>query len=219
MRLRPEVFEGAARIVGSTRLGAFTYSALHIRRNELQYKSSWLAAEGTLANTRALMDVGETIYIATDEVKPDFFKAIEKEFRVVRWSDFFDELDEKSARAYIEAREAGHASASAQGHGAATHDDVDDVHLSILKFKWLPKYAQDIVMRGGGEKNGGRVALAQALGTMEGAHIAAGAVDSNEKFAGILVRRKHVGLVEMAVCMMAKRFIGTKALIIFFGFS
>jgi len=161
------------------------------------------------------MDVGETIYIATDEVKPDFFKAIEKEFRVVRWSDFFDELDEKSARAYIEAREAGHASASAQGHGAATHDDVDDVHLSILKFKWLPKYAQDIVMRGGGEKNGGRVALAQALGTMEGAHIAAGAVDSNEKFAGILVRRKHVGLVEMAVCMMAKRFIGTKALIIF----
>ena len=208
VRLRSEVFEVAARIVGSSRLGPFTYSALHIRRNELQYKSSWLAAEGTLANTRALMDVGETIYIATDEAQLDFFSAIEKEFRVVRWSDFFDQLDETSARAYIEARrDARHASGSVRrddGVEIAPHDDVDDVQLSILQFKWLPKFAQNIVMKGG------RVALAKALGAREGRHIASGRVDSNE-FAGILVRRKHIGLVEMAVCMMAKRFIGTAA--------
>ena len=41
VRLRPEVFESAARIVGAAPLGAFGYSALHIRRNELQYKTSW----------------------------------------------------------------------------------------------------------------------------------------------------------------------------------
>ena len=44
VRLRPEVFESAARIVGAAPLGAFGYSALHIRRNELQYKTSWCVA-------------------------------------------------------------------------------------------------------------------------------------------------------------------------------
>jgi hypothetical protein len=143
------------------------------------------------------MTPGETIYIATDEVKPDFFKAIENEFKVLKWSHFFDEMDESAALAYVAAREAAHSVAG--GDAEATHDDVDDVHLSVLKSEWLPAPLKAIAAQGGA------LALAKAVGGMEGRHIAGGAVGSNEGFAGVVVRRKHVGLTEMAVCMMVRR--------------
>ena len=142
------------------------------------------------------MAPGETIYIATDEVKPDFFKVIENEFTVLKWSHFFEEMDESAALAYVAAREAAHSAAG--GEVEATHDDVDDIHLSVLKTEWLPTPLKAIVAKGGA------LALAKAVGGMEGRHIAGGAVGSNEGFAGVVVRRKHVGLTEMAVCMMVR---------------
>jgi hypothetical protein len=206
VRLRDEVFDTAARIVSAVPLGSFTYSALHIRRNDLQYKSSWLAAEGTLKNIRALMKPDETIYIATDETQPDFFSVIENEFTVFKWSDFYIELKEEVVQAYIDAREASHeAGSDINAVGEMTHDDIDDVHLSILKRKWLPTRLLSIA------KNGGMIALAKELGRLEGKYIASGGTTSKTEFAGILIRRKHIGLAEEAVCMMARRFVGTPA--------
>ena len=60
-------------------------------RTNFRYPESYLAAEGMLRNVRTLLVTGEPIYIATDEADTKFFTAIEKEFKVVRWSDFFDE--------------------------------------------------------------------------------------------------------------------------------
>lgn len=83
------VFEIAARVVHY--LGLFKYSALHVRRNELQYKEVFMPSEKTLQNIRPLLLPGEVLYIATDETDPHFFDAMEREHRIYRWDDFFTE--------------------------------------------------------------------------------------------------------------------------------
>ena len=88
-----EIFELASHVISS--LGMFEYAAMHIRRNELQYKQSFISASETLTHVRPLLKPNETIYIATDETDPDFFKVIEKEFHVLKWNDFFVNKESK----------------------------------------------------------------------------------------------------------------------------
>ena len=83
------VFEVAARVVH--RLGLFKFTALHVRRNELQYKEVFMSASKTLENIRPLLIKGEPIYIATEETSRGFFEPIEKEHPVYKWDDFFTE--------------------------------------------------------------------------------------------------------------------------------
>lgn len=83
----PQAFELAGKAVA--KLGLSGYSAFHIRRNDLQYKEKFIAAEKTLQHTQALLEPKETLYIATDETSKDFFNAIEEKHHVVRWSDLF----------------------------------------------------------------------------------------------------------------------------------
>jgi len=83
------VFDIAARVVH--RLGLFRFSALHVRRNELQYKEVFMSASQTLDNIRPLLQKGEPLYIATDETSAGFFDAIQRDHPVFRWGDFFTE--------------------------------------------------------------------------------------------------------------------------------
>lgn len=59
--------------------GAGEYSCLHVRRNDLQYGSAFLAAEESLRNVRSRLLPGELLYLATDEVQQGFFDAFERE--------------------------------------------------------------------------------------------------------------------------------------------
>lgn len=88
IHLREEVMFYASYIV--QKLGAFQYAALHIRRNELQYKESFIAAQDSLAHVKPLLKPNEILYIATDEKDPKFFEAIEKEYTVYKWKDFVE---------------------------------------------------------------------------------------------------------------------------------
>eukprot|EP00467_Chlorarachnion_reptans_P004168 CAMPEP_0114508506 /NCGR_PEP_ID=MMETSP0109-20121206/12646_1 /TAXON_ID=29199 /ORGANISM="Chlorarachnion reptans, Strain CCCM449" /LENGTH=501 /DNA_ID=CAMNT_0001687463 /DNA_START=171 /DNA_END=1676 /DNA_ORIENTATION=- len=87
VHLLPSVFEIAARVVAD--LGAFNYVAAHVRRNELQYKNSFKSAQESLKNIESKLTKGETIYIATDEVKEDFFDVFRENYKVVQWKDYF----------------------------------------------------------------------------------------------------------------------------------
>ena len=81
------VFEVAAHVVA--KLGLFKYAALHVRRNELQYKEVFMSAQETYNNIRPLLIQGEPIYIATDETQNRFFEVFEKNHKIYRWDDFF----------------------------------------------------------------------------------------------------------------------------------
>jgi len=84
------IFEIAAKVI--RKLGLYQYSSYHIRRNELQYKSSFTSASVTLRNTENLLNPNEPLYLATDETSPEFFAAIEKTHKVYRWNDFVADL-------------------------------------------------------------------------------------------------------------------------------
>mmetsp|Transcript_4025 Transcript_4025/g.8643 ORF Transcript_4025/g.8643 Transcript_4025/m.8643 type:complete len:537 (+) Transcript_4025:1606-3216(+) len=84
---RALVFDIAARVIRE--LGPFKFSALHIRRNDLQYKEVFLSGQETLENVRPLLKTGEKLYIATDETDSEFFRPFSQDFEVYQWKDFF----------------------------------------------------------------------------------------------------------------------------------
>ena len=83
----PEVYEVAAQIVA--KLGGFgAFSSAHVRRNDLQYKEVFISGDKTAQHVTNLLKPGESLYIATDELAPGFFKALSQGRKVYRWHDF-----------------------------------------------------------------------------------------------------------------------------------
>jgi hypothetical protein len=82
VRVTPKVFRIAAKVV--KQLGLFQYSAMHVRRNELQYSEYKISASEigdkvsavfeprqpltAALQVSAMFEPGEPLYIATDEV-------------------------------------------------------------------------------------------------------------------------------------------------------
>ena len=71
-----------------TWLGFGGYSALHIRRNDLQYSDDYQGASASYGKVHPMLVDRETLYIATDEKAAGFFNAFtEVGHRTVRWDD------------------------------------------------------------------------------------------------------------------------------------
>ena len=66
--------------------GSEKYSSFHIRRNDLQYKEDFIESDKSYNNIKKILSKGENIYIATDEVKNDFFKGLLK-ITVIKYSN------------------------------------------------------------------------------------------------------------------------------------
>lgn len=83
------VFDVAARVIQY--LGPFDYAALHIRRNDLQYKEVFIDASSTLENIKPLLKGTKKLYVATDETKFDeFFQPFKDHgIELFHWDDFF----------------------------------------------------------------------------------------------------------------------------------
>jgi len=84
----PQVFEAASHMIA--RMGLFSYTAIHIRRNDLQYKEVFQNAQATLRNIDAFLYPGETLYVATDETNDGFFDALREKHKVYQWKDVVD---------------------------------------------------------------------------------------------------------------------------------
>eukprot|EP00986_Skeletonema_menzelii_P015195 scaffold11248_cov145-Skeletonema_menzelii.AAC.3 len=78
--------------------GAGGFSALHIRRGDLQYKEVIISAEEWYENTAKLWQPNEILYIATDEKDRTFFEPIAKHHQL----RFLDDYLEKAGLADIE---------------------------------------------------------------------------------------------------------------------
>ena len=88
---RRELFEAAARVV--RKLALFKYAAMHVRRNELQYKEEFVGSAKLLDNAKALLVPGEVIYLATDEQDKSFFDEMQEGgHRIFFLSDFTADL-------------------------------------------------------------------------------------------------------------------------------
>jgi hypothetical protein len=67
IHFREELFVLAEKVINALG-GDFSFSCLHIRRNDFQFKEVWTPAEEIVKNVGGLWENGETIYIATDEL-------------------------------------------------------------------------------------------------------------------------------------------------------
>ena len=70
--------------------GAGGYSAMHVRRGDLQYKKVKLPARTWWNNTQELWNPDEILYIATDERNVSWFNPIARHRRVRFLSDYWD---------------------------------------------------------------------------------------------------------------------------------
>lgn len=83
LRYTPEIFAAAKRAVQQMG-GLGAYSCMHVRRNDLQYKDSFLEAAQSLRNVQTKLRKHELLYLATDEIKQGFFDAFASEGYSVR---------------------------------------------------------------------------------------------------------------------------------------
>lgn len=73
--------------------GAGGFSALHVRRGELQYRKVKFPAEEWYQNTKEIWQPKEILYLATDERNKTFFDAIAARHEVRYLDDYFEFAD------------------------------------------------------------------------------------------------------------------------------
>jgi hypothetical protein len=88
VRYAPEVFAAADRLIAH--LGAYEYSALHIRRNDFASQFGAAGAQPpdkTRDRVNEMLPPAEPLYVATDETDPQHLAPLADERRVITWRD------------------------------------------------------------------------------------------------------------------------------------
>jgi hypothetical protein len=73
--------------------GDQTYFAIHIRRNDFQYKDLFISCEDILANLKEIVPLYSTLYVATDHKEKEFFKPLEDNYNVVYYDTIANRID------------------------------------------------------------------------------------------------------------------------------
>lgn len=92
IRWHPRIFELASRYV--EQLTPYGYDAIHIRRNDFQYKQTRGAAQEIWHNISSLLDEDRPLYVATDETDDEFLGVFRSHKQVVTWSDLVRAVDD-----------------------------------------------------------------------------------------------------------------------------
>ena len=88
--LRKEGAERGFEVDADTEVGGF--SAMHIRRGDLQFKSVKFGPEEWWENTKEIWKPKEILYIATDERNKTFFDPLKEHAEIRFLDDYFDEF-------------------------------------------------------------------------------------------------------------------------------
>ena len=74
-------------------IGDQDYYAIHIRRNDFQYKDLFISPETLLENIAEVVPVGARLYIATDHRDETFFRPIQQRYQVLFYQDIAEKLN------------------------------------------------------------------------------------------------------------------------------
>ncbi|MEE9372264.1 MAG: GlcNAc-transferase family protein [Saprospiraceae bacterium] len=86
-----EIFDVAWQFINH--LGDQKYFALHVRRNDFQYKDLYISAEEILENIQDQIPKNSKLYIATDHKEKDFFEPLLGYYNVVFYSDLRQRIE------------------------------------------------------------------------------------------------------------------------------
>ena len=64
------------------------FDTLHVRRGDFQYKDTRLEADVLFEKSKDVLQEGAVLYIATDEMKKEFFDIFKKHYKVYFLDDF-----------------------------------------------------------------------------------------------------------------------------------
>lgn len=93
VRYKPELFDIAWQYIN--KLKDKSYYAIHIRRNDHQYKQLAVSAETVLENIKDIIPYGSKLYIATDHKDKNFFKLFKERYEVYFYDDLVESLEGK----------------------------------------------------------------------------------------------------------------------------
>ena len=96
IRYHKDIVALAERALESPALAGGNFAALHVRRGDFQYEKTQITAHEILQHIRALLEPGQTIYLATDEPEGAFFDVLREEFHVVTFDRLLEEVAKKT---------------------------------------------------------------------------------------------------------------------------
>lgn len=86
VKYKPQIFDIAWQFINF--LNDKSYYAIHVRRNDFQYKDLFVSCEDILENIKDLIPNGANLYIATDERDISFFDPLSRNYNLI----FFDDI-------------------------------------------------------------------------------------------------------------------------------
>ncbi len=74
-------------------LGDKSYYAIHIRRNDFQYKELFISPEEIYNNIKDIIPQGSKLYIATDHNDPAFFEVLKSHYELIFYNDVASQMN------------------------------------------------------------------------------------------------------------------------------
>ena len=88
---RNDIFDLAWQFINY--IGDRTYYAMHVRRNDFQYKHLFISTSEILRHLTGIIPPGSTLYIATDHPDKSFFGPLGESYEVIFYDDIADKLE------------------------------------------------------------------------------------------------------------------------------
>lgn len=90
VRYKTDIFDLGWQFIN--KLGDREYYAIHIRRNDFQYKDLFISCEDIVDNIKDIVPEGSVLYIATDHKDLEFFNPLREKYKIRFYSDILNQV-------------------------------------------------------------------------------------------------------------------------------